>query len=109
MRTSKELASYWEQLVCFKQITESPSETVDMALKAISYDALAETLAAVAKIKSHDGRIYGTSRDFVNSIEVDPVAVMISHDNALFNAGLDNIHPTHIDQIIKELIKRKEN
>lgn len=64
-----------------------------------------EVFATVAAIKKHDGRIYGKNREYMNSIPVDSKNVEWRIGNPVIYAGLDDIHTTHIDQLITELRK----
>ena len=64
-----------------------------------------EVFATVAAIKKHDGRIYGKNREYMNSIPVDSEIVEWRSGNPVVYAGLDDIHTTHINQLITELRK----
>ena len=64
-----------------------------------------EVFATIAAIKSHDGRIYGINREYMNGIRIDKENTKLESGNPIMYAGLDDIHTAHINQLITELRK----
>lgn len=107
MREPIEIANTWKGIVnCFNSTREkSPKETMELILSEYNKKLVLETFATISAIKIHDGRIYGDNRKYMNSIEVNPEAVKHERFNPVIYAGLDDIHTTHINQLITELRK----
>ena len=106
----EECAIVWQKIVrCYKisvEKNENPTDTVERILKAVGdKDRVLQTFATVAQIKKHDGRIYGKNREFMVNYPVNEAATIWDSSNPLIRAGLDDIHTTHINQLITELIK----
>lgn len=102
-----ELADAWRHVVEIYDVTrdKTPEYTAERICSASGMDLTKQVFAAVGQIKKSDGRIYGKEREYVNSITVDPEAVEWKSDNPLIRAGLDDIHTTHIAQIIEAIMK----
>ena len=108
MRTPQELKELWIEVrkIYSETIEQNNARTTaDKIVEAIGFDAAKEVFAAVAKIKKHDGRIYGENRKWTETVETSPEALVWDHSNALIHAGLDDIHTTHIDNLITQLRK----
>lgn len=105
--TLKETAEVWKQIVSiYKETRETdPETTVKEIIHTVGFEKAREAFATVAAIKKHDGRIYGENRKYMDSIPVDPKAVERTYRNPVLYAGLDDIHTTHINQMITELRK----
>ncbi len=110
MLTPLEYSKIWKEVVDTYNKTKNlgPNETVDKILENLSFSDVKETFAAVAAIKSHDGRIYGKNRTYMNEVEVNPDGVVWESRNPFIYAGLDDIHTTHINQLIDSLRKIEE-
>ena len=80
-------------------------KTMSEIVQSFGLEKTKEVFATVAAIKKHDGRIYGKNREYMNSIPVDSENVEWRSGNPVVYAGLDDIHTTHIDQLITELRK----
>lgn len=106
MMNNKECAKTWKTITKIYEETRTennPRKTMDQIVMSVGMDATKEAFATVAAIKKHDGRIYGTNRDYMNSIPVNLEAVERKSENPVIHAGLDDIHTTHINQLITEL------
>lgn len=106
MMNNKECAKTWKTITKIYEetrIENNPRKTMDQIVMSVGMDATKEAFATVAAIKKHDGRIYGTNRKYMNSIPVNPEAVERKSENPVIYAGLDDIHTTHINQLITEL------
>lgn len=110
MMTSAECAETWKEVVrIYNETREStPEVTVDKIIDALGIEKTKEVFATVAAIKKHDGRIYGKNREYMNSIPVNPKSAERNHENRMVYAGLDDIHTTHINQLITELKKKAD-
>lgn len=114
MLNSDEMAVVYEGILeCFKETREkTPRDTVDAILKLYEFSDVAETFAALGRIKKHDNRIYGKNREWLNSISVSPENYEWQNPRyrhgKFIRADHDAIHPTHINQIVTELRERKE-
>lgn len=106
MMTTKECAEAWKEVVKIYMGTvtgSKPKETMQKMIDTLGTDKVKEVLATVAAIKKHDGRIYGANRKYMDSILVSPDSVEWNSGNELRHAGLDDIHTSHINQLITEL------
>lgn len=79
----------------------TPAETMHEILykSPLNRRETEELFAAIAKIKEHDGRIYPENRKKLAEIQINPEIDYTNID------GLDDIHTTHINQLITELLK----
>lgn len=104
---AKEIASAWKEIVRIYNETreQSPTATMCEIIHKFGVKQTEEVFATIAAIKKHDGRIYGVNRDYMNSIPVDNEIVEWRSGNPVIYAGLDDIHTTHINQLITELRK----
>ena len=101
MMNAKEIANIWKEVVKIYNNTREnnlPEKTMEEIIRKFGLEKTKEVFATVAAIKKHDGRIYGKNREYMNSIPVDS-------GNPVVYAGLDDIHTTHINQLITELRK----
>lgn len=108
MLNPKETAQIWKAIVNIYNETRdenNPTYTMKTILERWEYPKVKETFATVAKIKKHDGRIYGRNRDVMNATETNPDAVEWRYGNPMVIKQLDDIHPAHINQLISELLK----
>lgn len=105
MMNAKEIANTWKEIVRIYNGTRttSPETTMNEIVDTFGIAKTKEVFATVAAIKKHDGRIYGNNREYMNSIPVDPEIVEWRRENPIIYAGLDDIHTTHINQLITEL------
>ena len=104
----EQVAETWKLIVCvfLKTRETAPANTIREILKTGADPAdLYETFAVVTQIKKHDGRIYGENRKAMEAITVDPECLVWERPNPVMKAGLDDIHPTHINQLITALRK----
>ena len=113
------LRDLWKDVVtAYKDTREEnrPDTTTDAILAKMTLSDAITVFSLVAKIKEHDGRIYGTNRDFMNerfsafsdnNYDVARLATDWTRDNPFIHAGLDDIHTAHIDNLITELRKRE--
>lgn len=112
MYNAKDYADMWkiviekydEQMNTEKE-KASPRMLIENLLKTYNKDLIKETFSVVAKIKSHDGRIYGENRRWTDNIciLIDPSATVWDRKNPMMQNDLDYIPPVHINQLITEL------
>lgn len=105
---AKEIANTWKEVVKIYNNTRednSPEKTMSDIICRFGVEKTKEVFATVAAIKKYDGRIYGKNREYMNGIHVDPEIVEWRRGNPVVYAGLDDIHTTHINQLITELRK----
>lgn len=110
MKNAKELKELWIKVCKIYDETietNSPGSTTNQLVHCLGLNASLEVFAAVIKIKTHDGRISPSNRNFADQIETNPAATVWESNNPFIRAGLDHIHTTHIDQLFSELIKLK--
>ena len=107
MMNAKEIASAWKEIVRIYNETRelTPEATLCEIIHKLGVKQTEEVFATIAAIKKHDGRIYGANRDYMNSIPVNLEIVEWRSGNPVIYAGLDDIHTTHINQLITELRK----
>lgn len=103
----KEIAIVWKEIVRIFSETKniSPKITMNKIIDTFGISQTKEVFATVAAIKKHDGRIYGDNRKYMNSISVQFENTEWKRENPIIYAGLDDIHTTHINQLITELRK----
>ena len=111
MLDSKQCSEKWK-IIC--QIFDetrlgTPEETAQKIVSSFGINDSLEVFAVVSKLKEHDGRIYGNNRIRMSAIETDPIASDWVAGNHMRYANIDHIHPTHINQIITELLKINDN
>lgn len=108
--TREECAKAWKTVVeCYHRTCyESPIVTANLIVKEIGYPNAKEVFATIAKIKKYDGRIYGSNRDWTETVLTNPDSLIWESNNPLLYAGLDEIHTAHINQIITELRKMED-
>lgn len=106
--TGNEIKDCWDKIITAYKETERPDHCIQRVLEEMNLEEALETFAAIAQIKSHDGRIYGKNRDEMEKISVDESCLKWEHGNPLVYKGLDEIHPTHINQLITELLKERD-
>lgn len=109
--TARECADNWKRTVAIYDRTrgQSPVVTADEIVKELGKDAAMMVFSTVTRIKRHDGRIYGEVRKVMDKTPFCQEATVWESGNPMVHAGLDDIHPTHINQIIRELIRSKED
>lgn len=100
---AKEISKTWKAVVSIYKETRdyTPKTTVDAIIGKFGINVTKEVFATVAEIKKHDGRICEKNREYLRSVSVDPRNV--DRDSPVMYAGLDDIHTSHIDQMITEL------
>lgn len=108
MMNAKEIADIWKEVVKIYNDTieiNLPEKTMNEIIRKFGLEKTEEVFATVAAIKKHDGRIYGKNKEYMNSIPVNPENVEWKNGNPVIYAGIDNIHTSHINQLITELRK----
>lgn len=105
--TAKECAEYWKQIVgIYKETRDlTPEDTAARIVEKISRPKAMMVFSTIAHIKEHDGRIYGKNREVMNRTPYVKEATVYEGYNPMKYAGVDDIHTTHINQIITELIR----
>lgn len=112
MMTPKECAETWKTVIkCYDETinVNNPKITMKRIIDTIRVEKTKEVFATVAKIKQHDGRIYGENRKYMESITVNPECVEWKFGNPMIYTKLDHIHTAHINNLITELRKEREN
>ena len=107
MMNAKEIANIWKEVVKIYNNTREnnlPEKTMEEIIRKFGLEKTKEVFATVAAIKKHDGRIYGKNREYMNSIPVDSEIVEWRSGNPVVYAGLDDIHTTHINQLIPSVV-----
>ena len=107
MMEPKRTAEIWKAIVnIYKETREkTPAQTMEMILERWSLAEVKETFATIAKIKKHDGRIYGRNREAMDATETNPEATEWKYGNPMVIQQLDEIHTTHINQLITALLE----
>lgn len=102
---ANDIAEAWKDIIQIYNETRAkgPKVTISNIIAKYGIGKTKEIFATVAAIKKHDGRIYGINREYMNNIPVNPQIVEWRSGNPVIYAGLDDIHTTHIDQLITEL------
>lgn len=106
MMKGKEIKDYWKEIVKIYEETieqNNPKITMDTIYQRLDKAKVNETFATIAAIKSYDGRISPWNREKLKSIPVDPDNLVWSSSNPVIYAGVDDIHTSHIDNMITEL------
>lgn len=106
MMSAKEIAQAWDEIVeIYKNSTDrTPVITMQMILNRFSIEDVKTVFATVYRLKyTHDGRIYGSNKDFLSSIPVDSENTKWESSNPVMRAKLDDIHPSHINQLVTAL------
>lgn len=111
MMTPKECAEAWKTVIkCYDEtrVTNNPKVTIEKITEILGIENTKEVFATVAKIKQHDGRIYGENRKYMESITVNPECVIQRNGNPMIYSGLDHIHTAHINNLITQLREEVE-
>ena len=105
--TARECADNWKKVIAIFNDSRdtNPKVTAERIVAELGKEDAMTVFATVAKIKEHDGRIYGNNRDVMNRTPYVKEATEWVSGNPMVHAGLDDIHTTHINQIITYLIK----
>lgn len=84
---------------------DGPAKTLDLLIDEMeaSKELLKIAFAVYAKIREHDGRISRENREYYGKMPVLSDTVKWETLNPVIGMGLDDIHPTHIDQLMREL------
>ena len=108
MMTPEECAKAWKTVVqIYKDTRETnPKATIQKIVDTIGLDAAVDVFAVVVYIKKHDGRISEKNKHFMNKIIFNTECVKMKNGNPMLYAGLDAIHPAHINQLVTELIAK---
>lgn len=106
--TPMECKEAWQKVVaCYDETREknNPEVTLQKIVKELTLEKTKEIFAVVSAIKKHDGRIYGANREYMNGIPFEPACAEWVSENPIRYAGLDDIHTSHIDNLITQLRK----
>lgn len=103
--SANDIAEAWKDIIQIYNETRAkgPKVTISDIVAKYGIGKTKEIFATVAAIKKHDGRIYGINREYMNNIPVNPQIVEWRSGNPVIYDGLEDIHTTHIDQLITEL------
>ncbi len=106
----KECNEKWQQLIKIFRETqaEGPAQTAKKLEEEIGLADTLTVLATVSYIKKHDGRIYGKEREAMNAHEIAEGADGELREVFFYMKNLDEIHTTHLHQIIREVLYRAE-
>lgn len=107
MMTGNECADAWKKVIECYDATRGLKvrETAEIITTELGKKKALEVFATVARIKKHDGRISPKNRKAMECVPVNQDNCVIGHKNPMWDAGLDHIHTTHIDQIITVLLE----
>ncbi len=110
--TARECADNWKRVIeIYRQTSDgSPKITAEQIIKELGKDDALTTFSTIAHIKKHDGRIYGNNRKVMDNTPyvVEATDWESGTPNPMRYAGLDDIHTSHINQIITYLIKEEK-
>ncbi len=108
-----ECADNWKAIVrIYKEDVSqgyTPAATAGRIVSELGRDSTLATFSTVARIKEHDGRIYGRNRQIMDQTPFVAEAVEWVCGNPMVHAGIDDIHTTHVNQLITELVKEERN
>ncbi len=106
--TVQKCADNWKKIVQIYKETcdQNPDATVERIVSEIGENESLVVFSTIAHIKEHDGRIYGRNRNIMEQTPYVSDALDFNGFNPMKHAGLDDIHTTHINQLIGALIKR---
>ena len=110
MLNATEIADNWRKVVEIKNSSEGHRPDLDAKsiVDILGLESTLETFSCIIRIKENDGRIYGKVREYFSNIEVDESAAVYERGNPVIYAGLDDIHPTHIQQIAQYIMQIAE-
>lgn len=110
MLNTTQIADNWRKVVEIKRTSEGHRPDLDarIIVDTLGLDATLQTFACVIQIKKNDGRIYGKVKEYFSNIEVDKSAAVWDRENPVIRAGLDDIHPAHIQQIAQYVMQIAE-
>lgn len=110
MLNATEIADNWRKVVEIKKSSEGHRPDLDAKriVATLGLEPAIETFSCIIQIKKGDGRIYGKVREYFSNIEVDESAAVWERENPVIYAGLDDIHPTHIQQIAQYIMQIAE-
>ena len=102
---SKKCAEAWKTVLAIYKSTRGadPETTMQEIVRRLGIKNTKEVFATVAAIKKRDGRIYGENRKFTDSIPINSESVLWEHGNPMMRVDLDEIHTSHINQLITAL------
>ncbi len=105
---AKEIALLWKEICSIYDNSRdtTPEITMTGIIHTIGLEGALETFAAITQLKKSDGRIYGKNREEMEKIDVDPIVLEWSHNNPIRDT--DHIHTSHINQLITELLKVRD-
>ena len=105
MMESKKCAEAWKTVVAVYKSTRDtdPETTMQEIVRRLGIKNTKEVFATVAAIKKNDGRIYGENRKYMDSIPVNSESVVWEYGNPMLRVDLDEIHTSHINQLITAL------
>lgn len=104
--TANECAKAWLRIKEIYNETrdKTPKDTAEQIVKELGKETAYIVFATITRLKKGDGRIYGRNRKVMESHEYVPEATVWNHSNPMIGTGLDDIHTTHINQMIGALI-----
>lgn len=104
-----ECAEAWKKIVEFYKNTRDtgPEITIKEIVDYFGFEKTREVFATVTAIKRADGRIYDSVRKYMEYVFINPACVDWNSNNPMLYAGLDEIHTTHINQLMIALMKEE--
>lgn len=105
MMNNEQIANAWKEIVSIhkSEMNETPETEINKIIRNIGLKNTKEVFATIAAIKKNDGRIYGKNREYINTISINQEATEWKNSNPIIYAGIDDIHSTHINQMIEVL------
>lgn len=112
MMNSKTACKIWKDLVSIykKDVGNgTPKATVKKLIDKWGLWNTKQIFAIITAIKEHDGRISVENREKLSQIPVDPACTKWDSNNQLVYAGVDEIHTSHINQMISAIFELEDN
>ena len=104
----KECAANWKIIVSIykediKKDDARPDHTMGRILGEMDIESARAAFAAVAAVKPYDGRISPWNRKFLAEASLPDECMAWDHSNPMVYAGVDDIHMSHVDNLVTQL------
>lgn len=107
MLSQKECAEGWK-VVCkvYKETIDEnlPELTLSKIVEELGFDITKEIFATIAELKKDDGRLTSKDRDYLAEVRINPDSCVYGYGNPVIHSGIDDIHTSHIHNLISELM-----
>lgn len=107
--TGKEFANNWQKVIAIYNDTKdkTPKDTAKSIVEQLGIEEALTVFSTIAQIKRYDGRIDERLRKALSDIPYIEEAVDRGDGYPIRLEGIDDIHTTHISQIIEALLEEK--